>query len=206
MKLKSKSTKVVRKIVVFFDICSSTKILEDLSRTENVGRWQNLLIEFEDYLQSKRSSVEFELYKFLGDGWILLFKPQPEGLKIFQFLEDLLDKFVSLYKRRIRNFLTNPISTVGFVFGMDMGSCIKFEMNQQPEYVGRPLNVAGRLQDVVGQRDKKAQNKGLVSKPLYATFTDKREIRRKYKVWSVPRQLRNISGGKNYRCLKVELK
>ena len=206
MTLKSEDIKVVRKIVVFFDICSSTSILENLKMTENEERWRNLLIEFKDYLRGKRFSVGFRMYKFLGDGWILLFDPQPEGLKIFQFLENLSDKFFSLYRHHIRNVLTIRISTVGLTFGMDIGSCIKFVMKGQPEYVGRPLNVAGRLQDSVGQRDKKPQNKGLVSKPLYATFTDRRKIRHKYTVWSVKRQLKNISGGENYRCLKVELK
>ena len=206
MTLKTEPIEAVRKIVVFFDVCSSTSILEDLRSTENEQRWRNFLIEFKDYMRRKRSSVGFEMYKFLGDGWILIFDPQPEGMKIFQFLENLSDKFVSLYKRRIRNVLTIRISNVGFTFGMDIGSCIKFVMNRQREYVGRPLNVAGRLQGAIGQRDKKPQNKGLVSKNLYATFTDQRKIKRKYTVWSVRRQLKNISGGKDYLCLKVELK
>ncbi len=79
-------------------------------------------------------------------------------------------------------------------------------MNGRPEYVGRPLNVGGRLQGAIGQRDKKPQNKGLVSKNLFAAFTDKGKIKRRYSIWSVRRQLKNISGGENYRCIKVVLK
>ena len=210
MTLKSEPVEVVRKIVVFFDICSSTTILEDLVRTENQKCWRNLLIGLKDYLRRKQSSAGFELYKFLGDGWILLFDPQPEGLKIFQFLENLSDKFFSLYRLHIRAVLAIRISTVGFTFGMDIGSCIKFVMKGQREeyieYIGRPLNVAKRLQDSVGQKDEKPQKKGLVSRPLFATFTDRREIKRKYTVLYARRQLKNISGGENYRCLKVELK
>ena len=206
MTRKSEEIKVVRKIVVFFDICSSTSILENLKMTDNEMRWRNFLIEFKDYLRRKRSSLGFEMYKFLGDGWILLFNPQSEGMEIFQFLENLSDKFVSLYRRRIRDVLSTRIAILGLTFGMDMGSCIKFVMNGRQEYVGRPLNVAGRLQGAIGQRDKKPQNKGLVSKNLFATFTDKRKIRDKYTVWTVVRQLKNISRGKDYRCLKVELK
>lgn len=206
MTRESEDIKVVRKIVVFFDICSSTSILENLKMTENETRWRNFLIEFKDYLVRRRSSVGFFIYKFLGDGWILLFNPQSEGMEIFQFLENLSDKFDSLYRRRIRNVLTTRISTIGLTFGMDIGSCIRFIMNGRPEYVGRPLNVAGRLQGAIGQRDEKPQNKGLISKNLYATFTDKRKIKNKYKVWSVVRQLKNISGGEDCRCLKVELK
>jgi hypothetical protein len=203
---KSEPTKVVRKIVVFIDICSSTTILEELLKTENEKCWRNLLIGFKKYLLMKRSSDGFELYKFLGDGWILLFDPQPEGLKIFQLLENLSDKFFSLYKRRIRKVLTIQISTVGLTFGMDISKSIKIVMDRKTEYVGRSLNIAARLQGSVGEEDEKPQNKGLVSKNLFATFTDKRKIRRNYTVYTVVRQLKNISSGKDYRCLKVELK
>jgi hypothetical protein len=203
---KGEYTKVVWKIIVFFDICSSTSILEDLLKTENQNRWRNLLIAIKNYLLQERSSKRFELYKFLGDGWILLFEPRAEGLEIFKFLENLSDKFIFLYKRRIKDFLTNRIPVAGLTFGMDIGSCIKVVMNKQIEYVGRPLNVAGRLQDAIGQRDNKPQNKGLVSKNLYATFKDKGKIKQEYTVWGVKRTLKNISGGEDYRCLKVELK
>ncbi len=173
--------------------------------TDNEERWRNFLIEFKDYLRRQQSSVRFRMYKFLGDGWILLFNPQSEGMEIFQFLENLSDRFDTLYRRRIRDVLTTRIPTIGLTFGMDIGFCIRFIMNGRPEYVGRPLNVAGRLQGAIGQRDKKPQNKGLVSKNLFATFTDKRKIRRQYTVDDVVRQLKNISGGKDYPCLKVEL-
>ncbi len=200
MTRESEDIKFVIKIVVFFDICSSTTILENFILTDNQKRWRNFLIDFKNYLRKQQSSVEFKMYKFLGDGWILLFKPQSKGMEIFQLLENLSDMFNSLYRRRIRNFMTTKISTVGLTFGMDTGLCISFRLNERREYVGRPLNVAGRLQSSVGP------NKCLVSKNLYATFKDRREIRRKYKVRGVKRQLKNISEGKNYKCIKVELK
>lgn len=201
---KSEKTEVVKRIIVFFDICSSTSILEDLVRTENQKLWRDLLIELKDYLRKKRSSLKFELYKFLGDGWILLFEPRSNGLEIFDFFEDLSDIFLSLYKRHIKAVLTIRVSVVGLTFGMDIGSCIRFVMNEQQEYTGRPLNVAGRLQSAIGQGDSKPQNKILLSNNLYATFKDKRKIQQKYKVWRVTRELKNISGGEDYCCVKVE--
>ena len=66
---KSENIRVAKKIVVFFDICSSTSILEDLIRTENQKLWRDLLIEFKEYLVKQQSSVGFVIYKFLGDGW-----------------------------------------------------------------------------------------------------------------------------------------
>ena len=204
MTSKSEQAEVVKKIVVFFDICSSTSILEDLVKTENQKLWRDLLIELKDYLRNKRSSLRFELYKFLGDGWVLLFERRPDGLEIFEFFEALSDKFLSLYRRDIENVLNIRIPNVGLTFGMDIGSCIQFVMNHQPEYMGRPLNVAARLQSTIGQRDSKPQNKTLLSNNLYATFGDKRKIQRKYKVWRVTRKLKNISGGEDYCCVKVE--
>jgi len=206
MTMESDKTNVVKKIVVFFDICSSTSILEDLVRTENQKLWRDLLIKVKSYLRRKCSSMGFELYKFLGDGWILLFDPCPEGLRIFEFLEGLSEEFLALYRQHIKDVLTVPIPVVGITSGMDMGSCIRFVMNGRAEYTGRPLNVAARLQSTVGQRGGKPSNKTLVSNNLYATFKDKKKIERRYKVWRVMRVLKNISGGENYCCMKVERK
>ena len=204
MTMESEKTNVVKKIVVFFDICSSTSILEDLVRTENQKLWRDLLIGLKEYLRAKHSSMGFELYKFLGDGWILLFDPRHDGLGIFEFLEALSEEFLSLYRQHIKNVLTISIPVVGITAGMDIGSCIRFVMNEQPEYTGRPLNVAARLQSTVGQRGGKPSNKTLVSNNLYATFNDKKKIQRKYRVWRVRRVLKNISGGEDYCCMKVE--
>ena len=201
---KSEETVVVKRIVVFFDICSSTSILEDLVRTENQKLWRDLLIDLKDYLRRKRSSLRFELYKFLGDGWILLFDARSDGLEIFEFLEALSEKFLSLYEQHVKSVLTVRIPVVGITSGMDIGSCISLVMNQQREYTGRPLNVAARLQGAIAQRDSKPQNKILLSNNLYATFKDRTKIQRKYKVWHVTRELKNISGGEDYCCVKVE--
>lgn len=201
----SDEARIVKRVILFFDICSSTSILEDLIRTENQTSWRDLLIDIKNYLRSKRSSVDFEIYKFLGDGWILLFEPSPDGAKIFDFLDDLSDKFVARYNRRIKTVLTTRIPNVGLTFGMDVGSCIRAIMNQTPEYTGRPLNVAARLQSAIGQRDRKPQYKVLLSNNLYATFDDRREIEDAYKVNRVRRTLKNISGGEEYLCRKVWL-
>jgi hypothetical protein len=206
MTSKRDRVKVVKKIVVFFDICSSTSILEDLIRTENQKAWRDLLIGLKKYLLQNQDLVGFQLYKFMGDGWLLLFEPCTEGLEIFQFLEALCDKFIYLYKKNIKKILTVRISNEGLTFGMDIGSCIKIVMNQELEYIGRPLNVAVRLQGAIGQRSKKPANKLLLSNNLYATFKDKGKIGDEYNIISVKRVLKNISGGECYLCQKLKLK
>lgn len=194
----------VNKIIVIADICYSSLIFEHLTLSENQKIWAILLIDIQKYLLQERSSVGFELYKFLGDGWIFLFDPRPEGLKIFQFLLALSDKFVSLYKRYIKNVLPTQIPAVGLTFGMDIGSCFRIVMNQQPEYIGEPLNLAARLRSAIEQRDTNYQNKILISKNLFKTFQDKRKIMNQYKVWGVKRDLKKILRGKGYHCLKIE--
>jgi class 3 adenylate cyclase len=206
-KFVKKKDPVFKKIVVFFDICSSTRILEELLRTENQYLWRNLIKGLERHLIERQASVDFELYKFLGDGWVLLFEPGLRGLYIFEFLEDLADEFFRLYNRRIDKVLSIRIPVVGITFGMDMGSCIRPTMgDDRREYIGRPLNVAGRLQDAVGQKGQSPANKGLVSKNLMAEFIDEKQIKRKYTVYRVKRTLKNISEGEDFQCLKVELK
>jgi hypothetical protein len=60
----------VQRHVVVFDICSSTIILEDLKQTDNLREWRNLLMRMQAHLFSPERN--FETYKFLGDGWIIL--------------------------------------------------------------------------------------------------------------------------------------
>lgn len=67
------SLTIEQKCVVVFDICSSTTILEDLLRSDSEKRWRDLLIDIKRFLVAQREVREFEIYKFMGDGWILLF-------------------------------------------------------------------------------------------------------------------------------------
>jgi hypothetical protein len=51
--------KRLQKIVVFFDFCSSTTILEDLLRSENERQWRDVLIEIKDFLRTESKSLNF---------------------------------------------------------------------------------------------------------------------------------------------------
>ena len=66
---------IVQKYVLVFDFCSSTSILEDLIRSENQQSWRDLLIGIKKFLFAERDAHRIEIYKFIGDGWILLFDP-----------------------------------------------------------------------------------------------------------------------------------
>ena len=85
----------VRKIVLVSDICSSTGLLEDLVQTENQERWRNLLIRMKKFLMDEKKNIPFEIYKFTGDGWILLFDYETLGEDLIQFLERLCSYYLN---------------------------------------------------------------------------------------------------------------
>src|SRR3989339_1073490 len=125
----------VEKYVLFFDICSSTSIIEDLMRSERLRLWRNSLIQLKKYLQKESGNYRYEMYKFIGDGWILLFEKDIEGKDLFLFLKNLCIEFDNIYSRNIKDVLSIPIDVVGISFGLDKGSLIKIVMNSQAEYV-----------------------------------------------------------------------
>ena len=190
-------------IVLTFDICSSTDILEDIHRTENIKEWRNFIIWIKRYLTKRSKSDDFDLYKFTGDGWILLFDFDFPGEDLVGFLEDFCEAFHSRLKDKILHILETPPDVIGLTFGMDRGTLVKILMNQRDEYVGRAINVACRLQGAIKDKDSAPQYKILMTNHLYDflkhDFSDHRCVNAK-------RKLRNIAGDKVVRCKKIFLK
>jgi class 3 adenylate cyclase len=193
-----------RKTVVFFDICSSTAILEDLLRTENIRTWRNVLIGLKKWLLEQQGNIEFEIYKFLGDGWILLFDDEKVTPgKLIELLKGLCREYESLYQKKVFRILGVKIPNVGLTFGIDEGTLLKIVMNQHAEYIGRPLNVAARLQGSIKQKDSSPEGKLLISKNAYVRLgIDKLGG---YTGKLVSRKLSNIAGGENYQVRKIVL-
>jgi class 3 adenylate cyclase len=196
--------KVVRKVVAVVDICSSTKILEDLLRTENQRYWRDLLIRLKDHLRNEVHTHGFELYKFLGDGWILLFDPgniHGSLAHVIPVLSDLIKIYRREYRALVRKRLEAPPKIEGLTFGLDCGTLMRMRMNQQTEYVGRAINVASRLQGAVKDKDNQPQGKALLTNSVYA-------ISEPY-VTNLPgaavtRELHNLAAP-TLHCRKVEL-
>lgn len=201
MTTKKEELKFVQKYVLFFDICSSTSIIEDLIRSERLKLWRDLLIQLKNYLQDESGNYGYKIYKFIGDGWVLLFEKNIQGKDLFSFLKNLCIKFDSIYNDKIKGILSVPIDVVGISFGLDEGSLIKIVMNSQTEYVGRAMNVAARLQGAIKDNENEPQGKVLMSNKVYVDL--KHGIRKSYKIYSVVRNLRNISEGKKYRAKKL---
>lgn len=198
-----KKPKKVKKIVLYSDICCSTSILEVLLRSENTEKWVKLLASTKKYLRDEREIQGFEIYKFLGDGWILLFDEDMSGYELLLWLREFCKKYRSLFKKMIEPYLESNIDKIGMSFGADIGTLICIQMLGKEEYIGRALNVAGRLQTAIKDKDLNPQNKILMTKNLYSSIgTDEAD---EFPVSDVTRCLRNISDGKNFQCKKITL-
>src|SRR5262249_38061518 len=151
----------------------------------------------------KSEEIGFIAYKFVGDGWILLFPMGTSGEKLVSFLEELCGLVDSHLKRKIIPRLEQPPKVQGLTFGIDSGSLVRLTMMDKTEYIGRPINVASRLQSAIKEKDKAPAYKALFSNPVFHTLR-LNELKRKSK--DVTRTLRNIRNGDDYRCVKMNLR
>jgi class 3 adenylate cyclase len=190
------------KYVLVFDICSSTKIVEHLILEGPQESWRNLLIDIENFLEKESESLGFEIYKFIGDGWILLFNTDLSPKELFSFVDRLENKYAVAYNERIGKILSTRIDKIGITFGLEMGKLIRFVLFERPEYVGRPLIIAARLQGAIKDKDPNPQGKLLMSKSVYNRVG--RYIPKDHRVWKVTRNLKNVVGGEKYDAIKYE--
>jgi class 3 adenylate cyclase len=191
----------VRKLVLLFDICSSTTILEDLIRTENQGAWQALLTKLKRFMwQLRRDVAPFEMYKFLGDGWILLFDDGAvTGAQLIEIASRLCATYHDLFDTHVATFLSGMPKHVGVTFGVDEGSLVRIVMNRREEYVGRAINVAARLQSAVKQQEGTPPGTLLITKNAFARLRLKRETE------LVRCKLANVAGGDDYHVHKMRV-
>ncbi|MDH4241600.1 MAG: hypothetical protein OEW48_18740 [Phycisphaerae bacterium] len=190
---------IVRKVVVIFDVCSSTAILEDLLRTENHVAWQSVLGHLKRFFWS-HGIGKSQMYKFLGDGWILLFDDQEiSGSSLISLLNELSTEYDRLFRKYVETVLSNMPDNIGLTFGVDEGSLVKIVMNKQKEYVGRAINVAARLQAATKKIDGPTAGTLLISTNAYARL--KLPVKGKLVVCD----LANVAGGTRYRARMVRL-
>ena len=194
---------VLERTVVIFDICSSSTILEDLLLSENVRAFRDLIVSIKSFLKSEESKSKCEVYKFVGDGWVLLFPFQVDGIAVIAFMEALARLYAKKAKKYVIPCLQSTPTIMGLSFGVDRGRLVRLKMMNKIEYVGRPINIASRLQSAIKQKDNNPSSKVLFSKPSFnglglALGYRNAEV--------VHRTLRNIQGGNKYSCVKLRLK
>jgi class 3 adenylate cyclase len=202
MTRRSEELSKEEKVVVFFDICSSSTILEDLLETDNMKIFRNLMISIKDFLRTRGTQDEFILYKFIGDGWVILFPPDVSGSALVNFLTRLSEVFSKAFQKRVIPVLQHIPKVVGLTFGVDKGPLTRITMNDQVEYIGRALNVAARLQGAIKDKDENPAYKVLISKHA---FNGLHLSAQAHKVKEVTRKLRNIRNGQKMNLIKLYL-
>lgn len=196
------------RLVMVFDICSSTTIIEALLVNGKFSKWRSLIIRIKNFLIEVSKTLDFEVYQFTGDGWILLFTPPnsiTEMTEIVTFMTVLSRWFQDKFTDTVFDFLpSTPDYLVGLTFGLDSGPLIKILMNKKDEYVGRPINLACRLQSAIKGIDDNSHRRYKAMLPywLYSHFKDA----------FIPTQceeheisLTNIYGGKPVRSVLVNI-
>ncbi len=200
-RLKDEIT-IVENIVVSFDMCSSSTIIEDLTLTNSVKAMRDILIKMNVFIREKSSEFGFIRYKFTGDGWILLFPIDVYIPDLIDFLTQLSRYFKIQFTNRVLAILDKVPDIVGLTFGLDSGPLVRVIMGGKREYIGRPLNVACRLQNSIKDRDTSPQYKVLMSRHVFTPFSN--ELL-EYRPMKVSRSLRNIRDGERFNCIKLHL-
>jgi len=71
--------------VLVFDICSSSTMLEDLHLTNRIKEYSILIDDIMRFLEKNAAHYNYEIYKFLGDGFILIFSESTSIDLILEF-------------------------------------------------------------------------------------------------------------------------
>jgi class 3 adenylate cyclase len=189
-------------LVVAFDLCSSSMIMEQLLLGGDLSCLTDLLTAIKRHLAAEQRHLLFDPYKFTGDGWILLFPANTDGSALMAFLERLCRFYSDKYRRLIKPNLQNVPKIAGLSFGIDRGWVSRMKMYGQAEYIGRPIIVACRLQGAVKDKGGSPAYKALVTYHAYRKHFTHLPASRAVRV---KRILRNINAETPFGCKKIAL-
>jgi class 3 adenylate cyclase len=184
--------------VLTFDICSSTSIIEDLHRTGQTIRYDELIRAMHRFLEENSKNYAYDIYKFVGDGFILLFAESQIMDSIMTFSIALTTKCYVFINYFLAKYLETPaLERKGITTGIDKGEVFSTKLKDpgMDEYFGRPINVACRLQASLDKPEH--ANKVLISKRCY------QEIGRKalrIACVETKRKLRNVNSTMEIKC------
>ncbi len=193
----------IEKLVVVFDICSSSNIIEDLTLTGNLAAYNTLLKSMDSFIRNNAVAQKYTCYKFLGDGWIVLFNSNVSGENILCYLGRLCKFYDFYFKKIVEKHLEQIPNIVGITFGIEKGKLIYTVLNSKPEWFGRPINIACRLQSAIKDKDSTPQYKALMSNQVFNNYFRSIKYLAKYEPFQVVRKLRNIRNSDNYNCYKI---
>ena len=199
-----KRTKLLKTILVV-DIRSSSVIVEELIKIHKFVEWADFLESLQNYINDNADNFDYELYKFTGDGWIIIFEDDIRGKLFVDFIKRLSIHFHGLIKKIGDNYLHDNSIELGLTFGLDIGNLIGFPLANKYEYVGEPINIACRLQNKASQNNKNESYKpyrGFISKRVYRKIeNDLDDLDPKPKRV----KLHNINDGRRFPCMLVTI-
>jgi class 3 adenylate cyclase len=103
----------------------------------------------------------------------------------------------------IKGVLSIKPDSIGLTFGLEQGTLVRFEINENTEYIGRAINVAARLQGAVKQNEKNPEGVVLMSMNVFDKV--KRQAPNKYGTRRVTINLNNVAGGESYIAMQLNL-
>ena len=197
----------MQKIVTFFDICSSSKITEDLAHNNDLPLWRKTLKKIERKLENKRDTLGFSIYKFLGDGWVLIIDPDTDKKELLHYFAELCDAFSDHFNKTIEKRLSTEIKPVGLTFGLDIGEIFPINIAGTKEYMGPTLNITARLQSCISNPNKLEDDPSnqlmMVRRNYYKYFKD--DVDGIYKLVKARRKLKNIRNNDTFVCTRIWL-
>lgn len=199
---KNDEIQIINKMVVTLDICSSSHIIENLIKRSKIDIWRNTLIEIKEYVFREVQKFEADIYKFTGDGWIMLFDPPYPEKNIIKFLKDINIYYENLYDNYVLVTLDIPPKISGMTFGIDEGHLVKMKMLDRVEYIGRPLNIACRLQGVINEFDINGGYRAFLSHIAYNLLKQEADS---YYPNPTERLLKNISTNPDFKCYRLAI-
>ncbi len=192
------------KTVVCFDIRSSSNIVEDLTLSGNLDALNALLGNLKEFLRARRSKQSFEMYKFMGDGWLLLFDGSKDIRQLLEFIKELSLWFDEQMTTTIVPLLERAISVRGLSIGIDRGPVIRTRMLNRQEYIGRPVNIACRLQGKAKGEDGTHSREYHVAMSRHVFETCKHDLSAYFPRKTV-RKLHNIRESNHYRLVLAQI-
>jgi len=164
-----------RYTVLVVDIRRSTEIVQRLQEDELTGWWAALLARIHEDI-STLFPDDAKVYKFLGDGWLILFKTNNDGLisRIGTFLDVIFTTYDRLYNESLQSLyeLEETLPHTNVSFAITTGTLTKFDFPNSEEYVGKAINEAFRLQSLAAGGDGYDEPYGYIDRPTYAAFRE----------------------------------
>ena len=187
--------------VIVFDLCSSSILLEKLQEQNKLNIWRKFWKDIFKYLNKISSGgAKCIVYKFVGDGFILLYKPRYKN-NLLSFCDNIKIYINEKVNNIIKNNFTDYVERIGITIGIDKGTVIRMRLYGNVEYMGKAINVAARLQSLLKLPEH--SNKILVSQQVQTEISEQLTDRT-YK--SIEATLHNLHGDKSITCYEIETK